>query len=153
MCPCIPHPWIHPWFLAFTTFVNHQPYKFNFFLSIVHAQAMSCIIQIVVYTCTFACFINLSDPTLTTDSVAESMELVNDWTSLHIVPPGQLREIQQRCSTKREIANECASYYVHCHPHSSWTYLASRLYEQREFAAVETLKPFLPLRGKDIMLT
>ena len=113
---------------------------------------MSCNIQIVVYTCTFACFINLSDPTLTTDSVAESMELVNDWNSLDIVPPGQLREIQQRCSTKREIANEYASYYVHYHPRSSWTHLASHLYREGEFAAVEKLKPFLPLRGKDIML-
>ena len=122
---------------------------------------MSCNIQIVVYTYTFACFINLSDPTLTTDSVAESMELVNDWKSLEhvlysersVVPTSQLREIQQKCSTKREIANECASYYVHYHPKASWTYLAIHLYKEGEFAAVEKLKPFLPLRGEDIMLT
>ena len=106
------------------------------------------------------CFIipdNLSDPTMTTDSVAESMVLIkiNDWKSLHshnttktVVPRSRLIEIQQRCSTKREIANECASYYVHCHPQSSWTHLASRLYRGGEFAAVEKLKPFLPLRGK-----
>ena len=135
------------------------------FLSIVHEHAMSCNIQIIVYTCTFACFINLSDPTMTTDSVAEVMELTNDWKSLEchvdtfagnvrgVVPPSQLIEIQQRCSTKREIANECASYYVHYHPQASWTHLAIGLYEQGEFAAVEKLKPFLPLRGKDIMLT
>ena len=126
---------------------------------------MSCNIQIVVCTCTFACFINLSDPTLTTDSVAESMELVNDWKSLEcfvdtldenvrgVVPPSLLGDIQQRCSTKREIANECASYYVHYYPLPSWTHLASHLYSEGEFAAVEKLKPFLPLRGKDIMLT
>jgi hypothetical protein len=96
---------------------------------------------------------------MTTDSVAESMMLIRDWKSLHspyiaktVVPPSQLREIQQRCSTKREIANECASYYVHCHPQSSWTHLASRLYSKGEFAAVEKLKPFLPLRGNHIML-
>ena len=132
------------------------------FFSIVHEHAMSCNIQIVVYTCTFACFINLSDPTLTTDSVAESMELMNNWKSLEyrvdtltgnvrgVVPTSQLREIQQRCSTKREIANECASYYVHYHPQASWTHLAIRLYEQGEFAAVEKLKPFLPVRGRTL---
>ena len=94
-----------------------------------------------------------------TDSVAEVMELVNDWNSLYftgivylitktVVPPSRLTEIQQRCSTEREIAYECASYYVHCHPQSSWTHLTSRLYGGEEFAAVEKLKPFLPLRGK-----
>ena len=100
--------------------------------------------------------LSISDPTLTTDSVAEVMELVNKWDSLisgyditkRVVPGSRLTEIQQRCSTKREIANECASYYVHCHPQPSWTHLASRLYERGEFAAVEKLKPFLPLRGK-----
>ena len=98
--------------------------------------------------------LSISDPTLTTDSVAQVMELVNDWNSLHVayykevVPLSRLTEIQQRCSTEREIANECASYYVHCHPQSSWTHLATHLYREGEFAAVEKLKPFLPLRGK-----
>ena len=96
----------------------------------------------------------ISDSTLTTNSVAEVMELVNEWNSLYshyvktVVPGSRLAEIQQRCSTKREIANERASYYVHCHPQSSWTHLASQLYIAGEFAAVEKLKPFLPLRGK-----
>ena len=99
--------------------------------------------------------LSISDPTLTTDSVAEVMELMNKWDSrkpIHynknVVPGSRLTEIQQRCSTKREIANECASYYVHCHPQSSWTHLASQLYREGESAAVEKLKPFLPLRGK-----
>ena len=100
--------------------------------------------------------LSISDPTLTTDSVAEVMELVNKWDSLDspssfvkiVVPVSRLTEIQQRCSTKREIANEYASYYVHCHPQPSWTHLASWLYRRVEFAAVEKLKPFLPLRGK-----
>ena len=99
--------------------------------------------------------LSISDPTLTTDSVAEVMELMNKWDSLDtnfidktVVPPSRLTEIQERCSTKREIANECASYYVHCHPQSSWTNLATHLYREGEFAAVEKLKPFLPLRGK-----
>ena len=99
--------------------------------------------------------LSISDPTLTTNSVAEVMELMNKWDSLDsryynetIVPGSRLTEIQQRCSTKREIANECASYYVHYHPLSSWTHLASHLYREGEFAAVEKLKPFLPLRGK-----
>ena len=103
--------------------------------------------------------LSISDPTLTTDSVAEVMELVNTWGSLEysrsyiadsngMIPLSRLTEIQQRCSTKREIANECASYYVHCHPQPSWTHLARLLYRQGEIAAVEKLKPFLPLRGK-----
>ena len=98
---------------------------------------------------------SIADPTLTTDSVAEVMELVNDWKSLNhyyitqiVVPDTRLREIQQRCSTQRDIAHECASYYIHCHPQSSWIHLAGRLYRQGEFTAVEKLKPFLPLRGK-----
>ena len=96
--------------------------------------------------------LSISDPTLTTDSVAEVMELMNKWDSLYmyvtVVPGSRLTEIQQRCSTKREIANECASYYVHYHPQPSWTHLASQLYRGGEFAAVEKLKQFLPLRGK-----
>ena len=99
--------------------------------------------------------LSISDPTLTTDSVAEVMELINDWKSLDsnyytetVVPDSQLGEIQQRCSTKRHIAHECASYYIHCHPQPSLTRLASHLYNKGEFAAVEKFKPFLPLRGK-----
>ena len=71
----------------------------------------------------------ISDSTLTIDSVAEVMELVNDWNSLDtsvdygttniLVPCDRFEEIQKRCSTKREVANECASYYVHCHPQPS----------------------------------
>ena len=106
------------------------------------------------------CFVNLSDPTMTTDSVAESMVLINNWQSLHsnniartVVPHSRFAEIQKRCSTKREIANECASYYIHCHPQPSWTHLATSLYREGEFAAVEKLKPLLPLRGKNIMQT
>ena len=105
--------------------------------------------------------ITISDLTLTTDSVAEVMELVDDWNSLlynynfveydrsnkGVIHNDRLREIQQRCSTEREIANECASYYVHYHPQASWTHLASCLYRKGEFVAVEKLKPFLPLRG------
>ena len=82
------------------------------------------------------------------------MVLINDRGSLcprditrTVVPDGRLAEIQLGCSTKREIANECASYYVHCHPQPSWTHLARSLYSEGEFAAVEKLKPFLPLRG------
>ena len=88
------------------------------------------------------------------------MQLINDWSSLthvrifslgdyaRVIPSSRLKEIQSKCSTKRETANKCASYYVHCHPQSAWTHLASRLYTRGEFAAVEELKPFLPLRGK-----
>ena len=92
---------------------------------------------------------------MTTDDVAEVMELVNDWNSLQystitgpvIVSSSRFRAIEEKCSTKREIANECASYYVQCHPQPSWTHLADRLYCHGEFAAVEKLKPFLPVRG------
>ena len=99
--------------------------------------------------------LSILDPTLTTDSVAEVMELMNDWKSLDsrlydkiVIPKSRLREIQQRCSTKRDIAHECASFYINCHPQSCWTHLATSLYRQGGFAAVEKLKPFLPLRGK-----
>ena len=99
--------------------------------------------------------LSISDPTLITNSVAEVMELMKKLDSLDssyymkkIVPHSRLTEIRKRCSTKREIANECASYYVRCHPQPSWTHLASQLYSKGEFAAVEKLKAFLPLRGK-----
>ena len=94
----------------------------------------------------------ISDPTLTTGNVAEVMELLNNWDSLGVicffVSATQFDRIQWKCSSKKEILNECASYYVHCHPQPSWTQLANCLYKKDEFAAVEKLKPFLPLRGK-----
>ena len=101
-------------------------------------------------------FFFISDPTLTTDNVVQVMELVNDWNSLSsgvfctddIIPSSQMSAIQQKVSTKREISTECAFHYVHCNPESSWTHLASRLYRKEEIAAMEKLKPFLPLRGK-----
>ena len=93
----------------------------------------------------------ISDLTLITDNVAEVMTLVNDWRSLYradLVAQHCLETIQQKCSTKEEVATECASHYVHVHPEASWTKLASHLYRREEFAAVEKLKPFLPLRGE-----
>ena len=93
----------------------------------------------------------ISDHTLMTDNVAQVMAVVNDWDSLgsgFIIPPSRLDAIQWRCSSKEEIATEWASYYAHCLPECSWTHLAGRLYKEGEFAAVEKVKPFLPLRGK-----
>ena len=92
-----------------------------------------------------------SDSTLTINSVAEVMELVNNWKSLTepvIIPSYRFRAIERKFSIKREVAHECASYYVHCHPLASWTYLANQLYLREQFAAVMKLKSFLPLRGK-----
>ena len=83
------------------------------------------------------------------------MQLINNWSSLgliyvgdYAIPPSRLEVIQSKCSTKRETANELASYYVHCHPQPSWTHFARVLYHGGELTAVEKLKPFLPLRGK-----
>ena len=96
----------------------------------------------------------ISDPTLTTDNVTQVIQLVNDWDSLStgviniIIPYSRLRAIRKKYSTKSEISTECAFHYVNCHPESSWTRLAIRLYYKEEFAAMEKLKPFLPLRGK-----
>ena len=96
--------------------------------------------------------LSISDLTLTTANIAQVMTLVNDLDSLcgwaDLIPQCKLEAIQQNCSTKEEVATECASHYVHAHPEASWTHLASCLYEHGEFAAVEKLKPFLPLRGK-----
>ena len=89
----------------------------------------------------------ISDSTLTTDNVVQVMELVNDWMLLSN-DISLLSDIQKNFYTKSEILTECASHYVHCHPESSWTHLAGHLYSNGEFAAVEKLKSFLPLRGK-----
>ena len=96
-----------------------------------------------------------SDSTLTTDDVLQVIKLVNDWKSLSygdistlIIHSSQLEYIQDNFSTKKEISTECATHYVHGNPYSSWTHLAQGLYSRGEFAAVEKLKPFLPLRGK-----
>ena len=105
------------------------------------------------------CTFSVTDPTLTADAVAEVMELVNDWESLQrdtftehaIIPPYRFETIERKCSTKRETANERASYYVQCHPQPSWTHLVYRLYHHEEFAAVEKVKPFLPLRGEHLV--
>ena len=97
----------------------------------------------------------ISDPTLTTDNVAQVIELLNDfnslssWTSWMVrIPRYRFDAIQIKYSTKRELSTECASYYVHCSVHPSWTELASHLYTFGEFPAVKQLKPFLPVRGK-----
>ena len=99
------------------------------------------------------CFI--SDPTLTTDNVAPVIELLNDLDSLSsveyniiIIPPSRLGTILRKYSTKGEICNECASYFIHCYVHPSWTELACCLYQHGEVSAVKQLKPFLPVRGK-----
>ena len=99
-----------------------------------------------------------SDQTLTTDAVAEVMTAVNDLKSLtyysyvagdRIISQSLLEAIQRKCSTKREVATECAYYFTHCRPQPSWTLLATRLCEQAELTAVEKVKPFLPLRGEN----
>ena len=103
----------------------------------------------------------ISDSTLTTANVTSVMELVKDWDSLHrgilesdlVIPYHRLDAIRSSCSTNREIAGECASYYVHCYHQPSWTHLARLLYEQGELTAVEKCKPFLPLRGKYQVVT
>ena len=104
-------------------------------------------------------YFTASDATMTTDNVAEVMDLVNNWRSLYrgtftepgIVPSSQFSAIAEKCSTKRETANECASYYVQCHPLASSIHLANHLYYNGEFAAEEKLKPLLPLRGKHLV--
>ena len=95
----------------------------------------------------------ISDPTLTTDNVARVIELLNDLyslsaTLLSLIPFSRLNIIKSKYSTKAEISNECASYFVHCQVQPSWTKLASHLYRRGEFPAVKQLKPFLPVRGK-----
>ena len=97
----------------------------------------------------------ISDSTLTTVNVTSVMELVKKLDSLSrgFIPSPRLDAIISSCSTNREIASECASYYVHCHPQPSWTLLASGLYKSGEFTAVEKCKPFLPLRGKYHVVT
>ena len=103
----------------------------------------------------------ISDSTMTTANITSVMELVKDWDSLSnpyyssedIIPDHRLDAIRSSCSTNREIASECASYYVHCHHQPSWTHLARRLYWEGELTAVEKCKPFLPLRGKYQVVT
>ena len=98
----------------------------------------------------------ISDPTLTTDNVAQVIELLNDLDSLSstillslfLIPRSRLNIIKRKYSTKEKISNECASYYVHCSVHPSWMELAFCLYKCGEFSAVKQLKPFLPVRGK-----
>ena len=97
----------------------------------------------------------ISDPTLTTDNVAQVIELLNNLDSLSsglfslsLIPHSRLNVIKKKYSTKEKVSNECASYYVHCDVQPSWTKLARHLYKHGEFPAVKRLKPFLPVRGK-----
>ena len=92
----------------------------------------------------------ISDPTLTTDNVAQVIELLNDLESLPswLIPRSRLNAIQSKYSTKEKISNECASYYVHCNVQPSWIKLAHHLYGRGVFSAVKQLKPFLPVRSK-----
>ena len=87
-----------------------------------------------------------SDPILTTKQVVQ----VNDLESLQprLIPHSRFNAIQSKYSTKEEISNQCASYYVNCSVQPSWMELAGSLYRHGEFSAVKQLKPFLPVRGK-----
>ena len=99
---------------------------------------------------------------MTTDNVARVIELLNDLDLLlpsiiilspTLIPYSRLNVIKKKYSTKEEISNECASYFVHCTVQPSWTKLARHLYGHGEFPAVKQLKPFLPVRGKYLVIS
>ena len=93
---------------------------------------------------------------MTSDNVAKVLAMLDKWDSLTtmlydgrdtIIPSSFMKAIQSKCSTKGELVTDCASYYVNCHPQSSWSFMASHLYREGEFVAVVKLKPFLPVKG------
>ena len=64
-----------------------------------------------------------------------------------------VESVHSSYSTEEEKTFACSDTYVHCSPaESSWENLTSVLYEEHEMAAVDVARPFLPPRGKLVLL-
>jgi hypothetical protein len=61
-------------------------------------------------------------------------------------------EIYGSPSNEKEKMHVFSDVYVNCHPESCWEHLTSLLYEEDEKTAVDQARPFLPPRGKSILL-
>ena len=70
------------------------------------------------------------------------------WSRGDTVPYQQLEEIYQKYSTEEQRIYACADIYVNCRPHSSWTDLCQRLYEENEMTAARKAKTFIPQHGE-----
>ena len=94
------------------------------------------------------------EPTLTVGNVVGVLESVaverrkEIWSKEGIVPHLLLEEIYQKYSIEEQRIHACADIYVNCCPHSSWTHLCHRLYEENEMTAVRKAKSFIPQTGE-----
>ena len=59
-----------------------------------------------------------------------------------------LEDINNKCSTERELVHTCADIFVNCYPHSRWKQVALGLYDTQETAAVEEVRSYLSPRGR-----
>ena len=63
-----------------------------------------------------------------------------------------VESVRSSYSTEEERTFACSDTYVHCSPESSWDNLTSLLYKEDEMTAVDLARPFLPPRGKLVLL-
>ena len=95
------------------------------------------------------------DPTLTVDNVSHIMEKVEPNKRQEILKKMiVLKDIfdvirsSEKYSTALEVEAAVVDIYVNCHPYSSWSDIASRLYEHHQMAAVKEVRSYLSPRGK-----
>ena len=98
------------------------------------------------------------DPKLTVGNVINVMEKVTEdkrrrvWEKVLGID-GKVDEIYSGHSSEKEKTHALSDIYVNCHPEPSWEYLTSVLYEEEEMTAVDQARPFLPPKGKLVLLT
>ena len=73
--------------------------------------------------------------------------------SLTTKPSSYIDEVYTKYTSGKEKLHVLADVYISCRPESSWEHLTSVLYEEDEITAVDEARPFLPPRGKWILLT
>jgi hypothetical protein len=111
------------------------------------------------------------DPTLTVENVIGVMEKIKVnkrrrlWTRV-LEQKEQTRrtflmfhlgadivdEIYSSHSSEKEKTHACSDVYVNCRPESSWEHLTSVLYKENEMTVVDQARPFLPPRGKILII-
>lgn len=120
-----------------------------------------CLVLVVFVYCSSHKTISPSadDPTLTVENVADVMEKVTvaKWTDVWKKVLGRrvesyVQSVHSSNSTEQEKTFACSDTYVHCSPDASWENLTSVLYREDEMTAVDLARPFLPPRGKLMLL-
>ena len=110
-------------------------------VSCVHLQYVTSLSSIVLVC------LNPSDPTLTVENIGPIMEMVENWREVanNIFIPDAIQErITQHHTTDKEKSCAAGEWWVHTYLSPSWDGLASALYHNGEYGALEKMTQYLP---------